>query len=60
MSGLKITNILNSVDIAITENKNGSKKILLADYSRPHVAQAVVNIIQSYIPYIKDKVWNVR
>lgn len=60
MSGLKIRNILNTADIAITENKNGSKKILLADYSRPHVAQAVVNIIQSYIPYIKDKVWNVR
>ena len=60
MSGLKITNILNSADIALAENKSGFKKKLLADYSRPQVAQAVVNIIQSYIPYIKDKVWKVR
>ena len=30
MSGLKITNILNSADIALAENKSGSKKILLA------------------------------
>jgi UDP-N-acetylglucosamine 2-epimerase (non-hydrolysing) len=60
MSGLKTANILNAADIALIENKNGSNKILLSDYSRPHVAQAVVNIIQSYIPYIKDKVWHVR
>ena len=60
MSGLKTANILNAADIALIENKNGFKKILLSDYSRPHVAQAVVNIIQSYIPYIKDKVWHVR
>jgi UDP-N-acetylglucosamine 2-epimerase len=60
MSGLKIANILNAADIALKENKNEYRKFLLTDYSRPHVAQSVVNIIQSYIPYIKDKVWNVR
>ena len=60
MSGLKIANILNAADMALKENKNDYKKFLLTDYSRPHVAQSVVNIIQSYITYIKDKVWNVR
>ena len=60
MSGLKTANILNAADIALKENKNGDKKFLLTDYSRPNVSQAVVNIIQSYIPYIKDKVWHIR
>jgi UDP-N-acetylglucosamine 2-epimerase (non-hydrolysing) len=60
MSGLKIVNILNAVDIALKENKNDYKKFLLTDYSRPNVSQTVVNIIQSYVPYIKDKVWYIR
>ena len=60
MSGLKTVNILNAADIALKENKNGLKKTLLTDYSRPNVSQAVINIIQSYIPYIKDKIWHIR
>jgi UDP-N-acetylglucosamine 2-epimerase (non-hydrolysing) len=60
MSGLKIVNILNAVDIALKENKNDYKKFLLSDYSRPNVSQTVVNIIQSYVPYIKDKIWYIR
>jgi UDP-N-acetylglucosamine 2-epimerase (non-hydrolysing) len=60
MSGLKTVNILNAADIALKENKNSLKKTLLADYSRPNVSQAVINIIQSYIPYIKDKIWHIR
>jgi UDP-N-acetylglucosamine 2-epimerase (non-hydrolysing) len=60
MSGLKIANILNAADIALKENKNIYKKFLLTDYSRPNVSQTVVNIIQSYVPYIKDKIWYIR
>ena len=60
MSGLKTINILNAANIALKENKNGLKKTLLTDYSRPNVSQAVINIIQSYIPYIKDKIWHIR
>jgi UDP-N-acetylglucosamine 2-epimerase (non-hydrolysing) len=60
MSGHNTENILNAADIALKENKNGDKKFLLTDYSRPNVSQAVINIIQSYIPYIKDKVWHIR
>lgn len=60
MSGLKTTDILNAAKFALKESANRVKKFLLADYARPNVSQAVVNIIQSYIPYIKDKVWRIK
>lgn len=60
MSGLKTTDILNAANFALKESTNGVKKFLLSDYSRPNVSQAVINIIQSYIPYIKDKVWRIK
>ena len=40
--------------------KENETKFLLTDYSRTEVSTSVVNIIQSYIPYIKNKIWYTR
>jgi UDP-N-acetylglucosamine 2-epimerase (non-hydrolysing) len=60
MSGLKTKNILNAADIVLRQNIENNKKFLIDDYSRLNVSTALVNIIQSYIPYIQDKIWNIR
>jgi UDP-N-acetylglucosamine 2-epimerase (non-hydrolysing) len=59
MTGLKSEDIINSANIALKENKEDEKKVLLTDYSRRNVSTAVVNIIQSYIPFIKKKIWHI-
>jgi UDP-N-acetylglucosamine 2-epimerase (non-hydrolysing) len=59
MTGLKSIDIINSANIALKENKEDKKKVLLNDYSRRNVSTTVVNIIQSYIPFIKNKIWHI-
>jgi len=60
MTGLKSPDILNAANIALRQHKENETKFLLTDYSRTEVSTSVVNIIQSYIPYIKNKIWYTR
>ena len=60
MTGLKSSDILNAANIALRQKKENETKFLLTDYSRTEVSTSVVNIIQSYIPYIKNKIWHTR
>jgi UDP-N-acetylglucosamine 2-epimerase (non-hydrolysing) len=60
MTGLKSPDILNAANIALRQHKENEKKFLLTDYSRTEVSTSVVNIIQSCIPFIKNKIWHTK
>ena len=55
MSGLKKSNIINSVEIML--KKRNRKKLVYPDYSFTDVSSTVVNILQSYTHYIMSKTW---
>ena len=58
MTGLNVTNIINSADIALKNiaNQNTEKKIY-PDYSEENVSDKIISIIQSYTHYINKKTW---
>jgi len=60
MTGLKSSDILNAANIALRQHKENETKFLLTDYSRTEVSTSVVNIIQSCIPFIKNKIWHTK
>lgn len=56
MSSANLNDIVNSAHIALKKN-NIFNIDSFPDYSRSHVSETVVVIIQSYIDYINKKVW---
>jgi UDP-N-acetylglucosamine 2-epimerase (non-hydrolysing) len=57
MTGLNRNNILNSANIVLDRFDKGFRNKIYSDYSVNNVSDSVVNIIQSYIPYINKKTW---
>lgn len=56
MSGLNVSSILQSVDLALS-NFDNSYLETHPDYTDLNVSEKVVNILQSYIDYINFKTW---
>jgi UDP-N-acetylglucosamine 2-epimerase (non-hydrolysing) len=56
MSGLNVSSILQSVDLALS-NFDNSYLETHPDYTDLNVSQKVVNILQSYIDYINFRTW---
>jgi UDP-N-acetylglucosamine 2-epimerase (non-hydrolysing) len=57
LSGLKINDIVSSAEIVLKRFSNKPTLDIHKDYFEEHVSDKVINIIQSYIPYINRKVW---
>jgi len=57
LSGLKINDIVRSAEIVLKRFSNEPRLDIHKDYFEEHVSDKVINIIQSYIPYINRKVW---
>ena len=57
LSGLKINDIVSSAEIVLKRFSNKPRLDIHKDYSEEHVSDKVINVIQSYIPYINRKVW---
>ncbi len=57
MSGLKQQEILQSLNLALSRNLSECD-LKLSDYHEKNVSNKIVNIIQSYIPYINKKIWS--
>ncbi len=59
MSGLKRADVLNSIEIMISQfRERGTGSRLVPDYSADNVSVKTVRIIVSYIDYIKRTVWS--
>ena len=56
MSGLNVSSILQSIDLALS-NFDNSYLETHPDYTDLNVSEKVVNIIQSYIDYINYRTW---
>lgn len=56
MSGLNVSSILQSVDLALS-NFDNSYLETHPDYSDLNVSKKVINILQSYIDYINFRTW---
>lgn len=57
LSGISQKNIIQSIKIALEKKVRGSN-LRLDDYHEKNVSDKIVNIIQSYIPYINKKIWS--
>jgi UDP-N-acetylglucosamine 2-epimerase (non-hydrolysing) len=57
LSGLKLNDIVDSAEIVLKRFSNNSRLDIHKDYLEEHVSDKVINVIQSYIPYINRKVW---
>ena len=57
MSGVKQEEILQSLNLALKRNLSECD-LKLSDYHEKNVSYKIVNIIQSYIPYINKKIWS--
>ncbi len=57
MSGLNQQEILQSLNLALSRNLSECD-LKLSDYHEKNVSNKIVNIIQSYIPYINKKIWS--
>lgn len=57
LSGLKINDIVSSAEIVLKRFSNKPRLDIHKDYFEEHVSDKVINVIQSYIPYINRKVW---
>ncbi len=57
LSGLKQQEILQSLNLALSRNLSECD-LKLSDYHEKNVSNKIVNIIQSYIPYINKKIWS--
>jgi UDP-N-acetylglucosamine 2-epimerase (non-hydrolysing) len=56
-SSLNPVQIINSADIVIKRFMSEINSNILGDYSEINVSDKVINIIQSYIPYINRRTW---
>ena len=57
LSGTSQKEIIQSIQIALAKNMIESN-LKLDDYHEKNVSDKIVNIIQSYIPYINKKIWS--
>ncbi len=57
LSGISKDGLLQSVDLAVTMNKNGDHGIPVPDYTDTNVSAKVVKIIQSYKDTVNKFVW---
>jgi UDP-N-acetylglucosamine 2-epimerase (non-hydrolysing) len=57
LSGLKLNDIVDSAEIVLKRFSNKPRLDIHKDYFEEHVSDKVINVIQSYIPYINRKVW---
>lgn len=57
LSGTSQKEIIQSIQIALEKNMIESN-LRLDDYHEKNVSDKIVNIIQSYIPYINKKIWS--
>lgn len=55
LSGFGEKEIISSLNLVL--NLNPPKKNMLEDYRQPNVSEAIVKIIQSYIPYVNKYIW---
>ena len=56
MSGLKKTNVIDSINVVVSHNKNASSRIVY-DYNVDNFSKKVTKIVFSYIDYINRTVW---
>jgi len=57
ISSLNAEEIIKSVEIVLKRFSSNPEPDILVDYSESNVSDKVINIIQSYIPYINRKTW---
>ena len=57
LSGIDEKGLLQSVDTAVTMNRNGDYGIPVPDYIEENVSTKVVKIIQSYVGVVDKMVW---
>ena len=57
ISSLNEGEIIKSVEIVLKRFLSNPEPDILKDYSESNVSDKVINIIQSYIPYINRKTW---
>ena len=57
LSGITTEGLLQSVDLAVSMNKNGDFGIPVPDYTDTNVSAKVVKIIQSYTGVVNKFVW---
>lgn len=57
ISSLNAEEIIKSVEIVLKRFLSNPEPDVLKDYSESNVSDKVINIIQSYIPYINRKTW---
>lgn len=57
LSGVEQKEILQSLEIALAKNLSDTD-FKLKDYHEKNISNKIVNIIQSYIPYINKKIWS--
>ncbi len=57
LSGIDEAGLLQSVDTAVTMNKNGDYGIPVPDYIEENVSTKVIKIIQSYVGVVNKMVW---
>ena len=57
MSGLKSSNVLESIKIIVSQTKTDDPVNIISDYNVENVSVKVVRIIYSYIEYINREVW---
>ena len=57
LSGVNQQEILQSMNIALVK-KLSETDLVLSDYHEKNVSNKIINIIQSYIPYINKKIWS--
>ena len=57
MSGLENKRILESLEIAIKQNKDNNIPEIVNDYNVDNVSSKVVKIILSYIDYVNNTIW---
>lgn len=57
ISSLNAEEIVKSVEIVLKRFLSNPEPDILKDYSESNVSDKVINIIQSYIPYINRKTW---
>jgi len=57
ISSLNAEEIIKSIEIVLKRFSSNPEPDILSDYSESNVSDKVINIIQSYIPYINRKTW---
>ena len=57
LSGISTQGLIQSVDLAVSMNKNGDYGIPVPDYDDTNVSTKVVKIIQSYTDAVNKFVW---